>query len=180
MYQNNAGEFSARIERKPRLDMPPLTPLERQTSSGSRLGLATTKDTVLINKAMIQRAQVVFLGDSIVAGIPPRLQRHHFQNFGVSGSCVEDVLTLVKHTPLNNPLSQISTGVRLRLEAGTFPKVWVGVCSACQSVGALYWDQQSMEGPSGCGGAQDDGKHQDVVHQLCRGAARGVRCAPTR
>eukprot|EP00656_Telonema_subtile_P014342 TRINITY_DN17336_c0_g1_i1.p1 TRINITY_DN17336_c0_g1~~TRINITY_DN17336_c0_g1_i1.p1 ORF type:complete len:885 (-),score=222.31 TRINITY_DN17336_c0_g1_i1:62-2716(-) len=102
LYVDNLGQFSVSVEHQAQAivvngeSMPALPPIERQMSDGSRLGLATTKDAVLINKANANLADLVFMGDSIVAGIPPQLQRQHFQNFGVSGSCVEDVLSLVR------------------------------------------------------------------------------------
>jgi len=61
-----------------------------------RLGMATSKDADTLNKKYLEKADLVFLGDSIVAGIPPSLHRHYFQNFGVSGACVDDVLSLVR------------------------------------------------------------------------------------
>ena len=57
--------------------------------------MATSKDADTLNKKYLEKADLVFLGDSIVAGIPPSLHRHYFQNFGVSGACVDDVLSLV-------------------------------------------------------------------------------------
>lgn len=107
VYEGAPGVFSAKVEHKASstdtsnsAGLPPLPALERQSSNGTRLGLATTKDASLINKAMMSLAELVFMGDSIIAGIPPYLQHRHFQNFGVSGSCVEDVLSLVSvHNP---------------------------------------------------------------------------------
>eukprot|EP00658_Telonema_sp_P-2_P041865 TRINITY_DN29990_c0_g1_i1.p1 TRINITY_DN29990_c0_g1~~TRINITY_DN29990_c0_g1_i1.p1 ORF type:complete len:314 (+),score=73.29 TRINITY_DN29990_c0_g1_i1:106-1047(+) len=104
VYEDSTGAFTVALERVEQPlgnngicgGLPKVGVMHNGDQNGSVLGLATTKDALVINRAMLTLAELVFLGDSIVAGIPPQLQRHHFQNFGISGSCVEDVLSLVR------------------------------------------------------------------------------------
>jgi len=80
----------------------------QRTYAVEPMQLSTKAAMSIDNKANRETAQVVFLGDSIIMGIPGHLYRGRcIQNFGKNGACAEDLQVLSRSAKFASECSQV-------------------------------------------------------------------------